>query len=178
MIVEGMSRRASFVNSYGLAKDGTGDRDGALAERRLLLLGEAVEVLLRGDLVPDHRLLDVLEVRVERRLPGRGIDVDHRGDPLRDPVARRVAAEPGRAVDGEDDRDVRGLDRGDDRIDVVREGDRRPVGVGRLEPGQRQRGDVVAVGAERAATSSHAQAPSQNPGTRMIGALVIGEAPL
>ena len=62
-----MSRRASFVSSYALAQDAARHRHGALAERRLLLLAQAVEVLLRLDLVPDHRLLDVLEVRVERR---------------------------------------------------------------------------------------------------------------
>ncbi len=50
MIVDGMSRRASFVNLYGLAKHGARDRHGPLAERRLLLLAQAGEVLLLFDL--------------------------------------------------------------------------------------------------------------------------------
>ncbi len=135
MIVDGMSRRASLVNVVLVAEDAARDRHGALAEGRLLRVGEAVEVLLRVDLLPDHRLVTLLR-RVEWRLSRRRVDVDHRRDPLRDAVARRIAAEPGRAVDDEDAGAVRGLDRGDDRVDVVREGDRRPVGLGRSEPGQ------------------------------------------
>jgi hypothetical protein len=52
-------------------------------------------------------------------------------------------------VDGEDDRGVRRADRLDDRVDVVRQGDPGSVGIGRLEAGQGQRRDVVAVGAKR-----------------------------
>jgi hypothetical protein len=34
-----------------------------------------------------------------------------------------------------------------DRVDLIGERDRRPVGVGRLATGKRQRGDLVFVGA-------------------------------
>ena len=49
---------------------------------------------------------------------------------------------------GEHDGTPRRRHRLADRVDVVGERDRGPVGVGRLEAGQRQRRDVVTVGAE------------------------------
>ena len=63
MSVLGMSRRASLVELDGLAEDAARHRDRPLAERRLLRLAQAVEVLLRLDVRPDHRLLDVVEAR-------------------------------------------------------------------------------------------------------------------
>ena len=47
-----------------LAQQGTGDRDRPLAELGQLGLGQAIEVLLGREVVPDERLLDV------RRSPG------------------------------------------------------------------------------------------------------------
>jgi hypothetical protein len=52
-------------------------------------------------------------------------------------------------VYGEDDWSARRSDRIADRFDVVRHGDFGSVGIGRLEPGERYRGDLVAVGTQR-----------------------------
>jgi hypothetical protein len=64
-----------------------------------------------------------------------------------------------------------------DRVDLIGERDRRPVGVGRLAAGQRQRGDLVSIGAQGAPKSSHAHAPSQKPGTRTIGGVLMPRKP-
>ena len=92
---------------------------GTPAEGLLLLVGQPVEVLLFLDVLPHERLLGTLEVRVQRTLPRRGVDVDHGGDALGYSVARGVAAEPARAVDDEHDRGVGGANRIDDRVDMV-----------------------------------------------------------
>jgi hypothetical protein len=133
---------------HALAQDAAGHGDGALAKGLLLLLAEAVEVLLLLDLLPHHRLLDILEVGVQRANPGRRVDVHHGRDSFRDAVAGGVAGEAGRAVNGEDDRGGSPLDRLDDCVDMVGHRDRRTVGVGGLESGERDCGDVVTVGAE------------------------------
>ena len=144
-----MSLRASFVNVCPSRSSPAGLRHGALAEGGELLLGEAVEVLLGLDLVPDHRLLVALEPRIEGALAGCRVDVHDRRDPLRDDVARGVAGEPGRAVERQH-RGRRGrAERVDDRVDVVRERDPGTVRSLRLEPGQRDGGDVVTVGAQQ-----------------------------
>src|SRR5688572_10125491 len=52
-------------------------RDGALTERLLLLLAQPVEVLLRLDVRPDHRLFVACEVGVERADARCRIYVDH-----------------------------------------------------------------------------------------------------
>ena len=59
----------------------------------------------------------------------------------------------------------------DDRLDMVGQ-----ANVARVVAG-REAGSVMAVTSwpsarKRSVTSSHAQAPSQNPGTRMIGAVI------
>lgn len=114
-----------------------------------MLLSEPVEALLGLDRRPVERLLGAPEGRVERADPGRTVDVHDGGKSLGHPVARSVAGEAGRAVNDEDDGCVVRADRPTDRLDVVGEGDRRPVRVGRLEAGQGDRGDVVAVGPEQ-----------------------------
>ena len=144
-----MSLRASLVNVWPSLMSPAGLRHRALAEGGELLLGEAVEVLLRLDLVPDHRLLVAREARIEGALAGCRVDVDHRRDQLRDDVARGIAGEPRRAVEREHGRRRAAHEGVDDRVDVVREGDAGPVRVLRLEPGQRQGGDVVAVGPQQ-----------------------------
>jgi hypothetical protein len=52
-------------------------------------------------------------------------------------------------VNREHDRRVLAANGLDDRVDMVGERDRRAVGVGRFEPGQRDRSNVVAVGSKR-----------------------------
>ena len=143
-VVAGVVReRVPFPEQAG------GLRHGAFAEGGELLLGEAVEVLLRLDLVPDHRLLVALEPRIEGALAGCRVDVHDRRDPLRDDVAGGIAREAGRAVERQH-RGRRSRAEGpDDRVDVVRERDAGTVGVLRLEPGQREGGDVVAVGPQQ-----------------------------
>src|SRR5262249_34229409 len=93
--------------------------------------------------------LDTVEVGIHRARPGARVDVDHRRDLLGDAVARGVAGIAGSAVNGKDDGSVRRPDRVADRVDVIGQGNRGSGGVGRLEPGQRQRGDLVAVGPQR-----------------------------
>ena len=106
--------RAFTQNAAGL-------RHGAAAERRELLLAQAVEVL--AELVPRReRELGVRKARVERCGRRAGVDVDHRRDPLRQAVARGVARSPGAAVHGEHDGTLRGRERAADRVDVIAEG--------------------------------------------------------
>ena len=132
-----------------LAQHATRHGHGATPERLELLLGEPVEVLLRRELLPVQWLLDGVEVGIQRGLARGGVDVDHRRDQLGDAVARDVAGEPRPAVHGEHDGTPGRLHRLADRVDVVGQRDRGTVGVDGLETGQRQRGDVVAVGAQR-----------------------------
>ena len=123
---------------------------GALPEGLELLLGEPVEILRVRQLIRrGQRVLDGGELGVERALRRPGVDVDHCRDLLRDAIGDRIAGSAGATVHGEHDRSARRLDRLADRVDVVGHRDRRAIGVGRLETGQRQRGDVVTVGAER-----------------------------
>src|SRR5687768_6997256 len=88
------------------AQDTARDRHRALAEHLYLGCGETVEVLFLLDLLPDHGLLDALETWIHRADPRRRVDVDHRGDTVRQLVARGVARKPGSAVNGEHHRDI------------------------------------------------------------------------
>jgi hypothetical protein len=67
-------------------------------------------------------------------------------------------------VDREHDGCFRGHDRVDDCSDVVRHGDLRSIGVDRLETGQRQRGDLVAVGAQQRGDLIPRPGPEPEPG--------------
>ena len=150
MTVLGTSRRASLVSSAASRRTPPGS---GTARRR--------NVSSCSSLSPSRfsssssssprgkRLLDGVEVGIERTLRRSGVDVDHGRDLLGDAVARAVAGGPGPAVHGEHDGSPRRPDRLADRVDVVRHGDGGAVGVSRLETGQRQRGDVVAVGTQR-----------------------------
>ena len=173
MRVLGMSSRASFVSSTVSRSDAARFRNRPLPEGLELLLAEPVEVLLRRELLPRHRLLRALEVGVERRDARGGVDVDHRGDPLGHPIARDVAGEAGSAVYGEHDRTPAAFTASQiastwsDNVieDRSASADSRPGSVSAVTSWPSAR--------NVAATSSHAHAPSQNPGTRMIGAFVI-----
>ena len=124
-------------------------RHRTLAERRELRLAEAVEVLLLGHGRPVHRLLDLGEVGIERTDARCRVDVDHRDDVLGNAVARGIPGEARGAVEREDDRAPGGDHGVADCIDVVGERDVRAVGVLRLEAGERDRRDVVAVRSKR-----------------------------
>ena len=133
-----------------LSERSAGLRDGTLPERLELLLGEPVEVLLfRERLGRRQRVLDAVELWIERALRRTGVDVDHRRDLLRDAVGNGVAGSSGPTVHGENDGSTCRRHRVADRVDVIRHRDRRAVGVGRLEARQRQRRDLVAVGTQR-----------------------------
>ena len=132
-----------------LAQHATRHGHGAMSERLELFLGESIHVLLRRELLPVQWLLHGVEVGIQRGLARSGVDVDHRRDQLGHAVARHVAGEPRAAMDGEHDRPPRRPHRLADRVDVVGQRDRGAVGVDRLETGERQRGHVVAVGAQR-----------------------------
>ncbi len=133
-----------------LAQDAARLRNRSPPKGLELLLAEPVEVLLvRELLLGGQGHLDAIEVGVHCADPRGGVDIHHGRDPVGEPVARGIAGEPGAAVHGEHDGSPRRLDRLADRVDVVRHGDRGSVGVGRLEAGQRHRGDVVAVGTQR-----------------------------
>src|SRR5574338_404895 len=137
---------ARIVGELGsLANQRARHRHGAITEPLHLLLAEPIEVLLGLDLLPDHRLLDASEVGIERALARGSVDVDDRRDVIGAPVAGGVAAEAGRAVEDEHDRRVRGAHGIADGIHMVGERDLGPVGIGRFETGQGQRGDIVSL---------------------------------
>src|SRR5439155_4681469 len=93
----------------------TGLGDGALAEDPELLLGQAVEVLVRGELLGRwDRLLGGGELRVRRADARPGVDIDHRGDAIGTPITRCIAGEAGAAVDSQHDRRRGGADSVDD----------------------------------------------------------------
>ena len=150
----------------GVAQDTARLRDRPLPERLELLLAEPVEVLLRRELIPRQRLLRTIEVGSERRDARGGVDVHHRRDPLGDSVARDVAGEAGPAVHGEHDGTICRLDRLADRVDVVGQADRGPIGIGRPETGQRERGDVVAIGAQEVGDLVPRPRPEPEPGNQ------------
>lgn len=60
------------------------------------------------------------------------------------------------------------VERGDDDLSVVVERDPTAGGMVRLEPGEGSGVTAYPRSATRGVTSSHAQAPSQKPGTRTI----------
>src|ERR671919_1215220 len=148
--------------------------NGPPPERLELLLGEPVEVFLVLELLPRGKgLLDGVEVGIERARRRTGVDVHHGRDLLGDAVARGVAGGAGPAVSASTTGAPAALTASQiastwsDRViaDRSASADSRP-------------GSVTAVTSwpsarNAAATSSHAHAPSQNPGTRTIGAVVI-----
>ena len=138
---------------------------GALLERRQLLLGEPGEVLPLGEgLRRRHREVLLGRLRIGLALAGAGVDIDHGRDLLRDAVGDGIARCAGAAVHGEHDRPTRSRDRVADRVDMVGEGDRRSVGVHRLEARQCQRRDLVSVGSEGGGALVGKAARCQTPG--------------
>jgi len=134
-----------------LAQGRPGLSYGPLPEGRQLLIAEArqaaaacFQLLPRG-----QRQLGGLEVRFQGAGRGPGIDVDQGRDLARNAVARRVAGNTCPAVHCEHYRDARRGRRLADRLDVVGQGDRGPVGARGFQSRQRDRGDVKAVGAQR-----------------------------
>ena len=126
-------------------------RHGPLPEGRQLLVAEAFQAAAASfQLRPrGQRQLGRTEGGVQRAGRRPGIDVDHSRELAGDPVTRRVAGNTCPAVHGEHCRDALHGYRLADRLDVVGQGDRRPVGVRGLQSGEGDRGDVMAVGAQR-----------------------------
>jgi hypothetical protein len=126
-------------------------RHGSLPEGRQLLAAEAFQAAAACfQLRPrGQRQLGRVEGGVQRVGRGPGIDVDHGCELVRNAVARSVARNTCPAVHREYDRGALRDHRLADRLDVVGQGDLRPVGVRGLQSRQRDRGDVMAVGAQR-----------------------------
>jgi len=124
---------------------------GPSAEGRQLLVAEAFQAAAaRLQLRPrGQRQLGRVEGGVQRVGRRPGIDVDHGCEPVRNAVARSVARNTCPAVHREDHRGALRGHRPADRLDVVGQGDLRAVGVRGLQSRQRDRGDVVAIGAQR-----------------------------
>ena len=175
MTVLGMSRRASLVSSAASRSDAARLGDRPLPNVSSCSSAEPVEVLLRRELAPARaRLLDVVEAGVERALRrarsrrrpwprsarGRGRSRHSRRTRCR--CARRARPERRAALTASQIASTWSAS-------VIAErsasADSRPGSVSAVTSWPSAR--------SAAATSSHAHAPSQNPGTRTIGAVVI-----
>lgn len=134
-----------------LAQGRTRLRHGPLPEGRQLLAAEALQAAAACfQLWPrGQRQLGRFEGGVQRVGRRPGIDVDHSRELVGNAVARGVARNTCPAVHGEHNRRAFRGHRLADRLDVVGQGDRRPVGVRGLQSRQRDRGDVMAVGTQR-----------------------------
>ena len=139
----GADHRARHVEPRGvrqyrpLAKRAAGLGNGPAAEGRELLVRQPVEVHLGSEVLGARQGdLDLGEDGVERADGGARVDVDDGRRALRQPVADRVAHPSGAAVHREDHR-ATGVEHGSaHRVDVVGEGDPRPVRLDGLQPGK------------------------------------------
>jgi hypothetical protein len=134
-----------------LAQGRTRLRHGPFPEGRQLFAAEACQAAAACfQLRPrGQRQLSRVEGGVQRVGRRPGIDVDHSRELVGNAVARGVARNTCPAVHGEHSRRAFRGHRLADRLDMVGQGDRRPVGVRGLQSRQRDRGDVMTVGTQR-----------------------------
>ena len=175
MTVLGTSRRASFVSSAPSRRTRARLRNGPLPKRLELLLAEPVEVLVRRELLRRGQgHLDAVEVGFDARpSPGRSrrrpsprsareCGRSRRSRRTRCRCARRARPEASAARTASQ---IASTWSGSVIADRSASADSRPGSVSAVTSWPSAR--------NAAATSSHAHAPSQNPGTRTIGAEAI-----